>query len=276
MDKLKQKIIAEIKALHEDGMRVLARAAEETKEPPPPEPKPRRSRVRKLDDSEIQKKAEAGPSFMVDYQSWYTRALPAIRQLLPERYEEFCHLYKLDTRPKSHDYASYTISDYLLGLKLVHEFLGYDLVDHRGALISKLGQQVTILGSAIHRIESILSDIEGLIQAHLFERELSAAGDLLKKGYLRAAGVVAGVTLEAHLAKVCADHGIKFRKASPTISDFNEELRKADVIDVPVWRHIQRLGDIRNMSAHSKEREPRSDEVEDLIVGTEKIIATIS
>jgi hypothetical protein len=44
---------------------------------------------------------------------------------------------------------------------------------------------------------------------------------------------------------------------------------------LPTWRLIQRLGDIRNLSAHSKEREPTKDEIEDMIRGCEKLIAEV-
>jgi hypothetical protein len=77
------------------------------------------------------------------------------------------------------------------------------------------------------------------------------------------------------ISKVCSNHGIKFRKKNPTISDYNEELKKEDIIDLPTWRRIQRLGDIRNLSAHSKEREPTKDEIEDMIRGCEKQIAEV-
>ena len=110
----------------------------------------------------------------------------------------------------------------------------------------------------------------------MFENEIIAAKDLLSKKYNRAAGALAGVTLEIHLAKVCEAHNIKFRKQHPTISDFNEELKKSDLIDTPTWRLIQRLGDIRNLSVHSKEREPTKDEVEDLIKGIEKLIGELN
>ncbi|HEX8503790.1 MAG TPA: hypothetical protein VF630_00355, partial [Hymenobacter sp.] len=93
--------------------------------------------------------------------------------------------------------------------------------------------------------------------------------------HIRVSGALAGVTLEIHLKKVCINHGVIFKKAHPTITDFNEELKKNEMIDVPTWRLIQRLGDIRNMSVHSKDREPTADEVEDLIRGCEKLIAEL-
>ena len=35
------------------------------------------------------------------YQTWYTRALPAVRQLLPDRYTEFQEQYKIDSLVKT-------------------------------------------------------------------------------------------------------------------------------------------------------------------------------
>ncbi|HEY6729754.1 MAG TPA: hypothetical protein VI039_01885 [Solirubrobacterales bacterium] len=47
------------------------------------------------------------------------------------------------------------------------------------------------------------------------------------------------------------------------------------MIDVPRWREIQRLGDIRNLCGHAAEREPTAEEVEELIAGTEKVVTSI-
>ena len=47
------------------------------------------------------------------------------------------------------------------------------------------------------------------------------------------------------------------------------------VIDVPTWRQIQRLGDIRNLCDHNKGREPTKKELEELVDGVEKITKTL-
>jgi hypothetical protein len=65
------------------------------------------------------------------------------------------------------------------------------------------------------------------------------------------------------------------RKAHPTISDFTDLLKTASVLDVPSWRQLQRLGDIRNLCDHNKQREPTKDEVVELIDGTEKLCKTL-
>jgi len=58
-------------------------------------------------------------------------------------------------------------------------------------------------------------------------------------------------------------------------SDYNDVLKNAGVIDVPTWRQIQYLGDIRNLCDPHKEREPTQQEVEELIKRVEKITKTL-
>jgi len=208
------------------------------------------------------------------YHEWYSKSTLVIRQLLPSRLEEFQKLYINEKRDnKDISYITYYISDYFLGLRLTKGWEKEEIIDPFSAFSSKMEQQIEILNSCLGTIDSKLVDIEGFLQAELFDTELETAKDLLKKKHIRVAGALAGVTLEVHLNKVCQNHSIKFRKQNPTISDFNESLKKNEIIDVPTWRLIQRLGDIRNLCVHSKDREPTIDEVEDLIRGCEKLIA---
>ncbi len=210
------------------------------------------------------------------YQKWFTKSYNVVKQILPDRYSEFYVLYKDEKRKKNDiDYLTYTISDFFLGVNILRTFdrIG---VDSFKAFQSKIEIQITILESCNELIDSKLADIEGVLQYELFENELQAAKDLLKKKYNRTSGALAGITLEIHLAKVCSNHNITFRKKNPTISNFNEELKNNSIIDITTWRLIQRLGDIRNLSVHSKEREPKADEVEDLIRGCEKLISELN
>lgn len=211
------------------------------------------------------------------YQKWFTKAYNVVKTLLPDRHQEFYILYKDEKRKNNEiDFLTYTISDYFLGLVITRGWEKAEVVNPFSAFSSKMEIQLTIIDSCYDLLDSKLADIQGILQYELFENELQAAKDLLNKKYNRAAGALAGVTLEIHLSKVCETHNIKFRKQHPTISDFNEELKKSDLIDVPTWRLIQRLGDIRNMSVHSKEREPTKDEIQDLIKGIEKLIGELN
>lgn len=118
-------------------------------------------------------------------------------------------------------------------------------------------------------------DIRQLVQADLFESELESAGALAKGGFARAAGAVAGVVLEKHLRQVCDNHGIKVSKKNPTIGDLNDLLKQSEVMEVPQWRFIQHLGDLRNLCDHDKKVEPTREQVSDLITGVAKVAKTL-
>jgi hypothetical protein len=83
------------------------------------------------------------------------------------------------------------------------------------------------------RFESSLFEIRQLVQADLFDSELEAAEELAKNKFTRAAGAVAGVVLERHLTEACGNHAINIAKKAPGISDLNDALKDAAVIDVP-------------------------------------------
>ncbi|MEE8584557.1 MAG: hypothetical protein V3T83_06855 [Acidobacteriota bacterium] len=250
---MKTRLYKELAKLYNDGVEIRRKEAE-----------------KKQEGAEHQ-----GFDVEFEYQAWYSVSCRVIQQVLPDRYDEFVQLYKL-ARRKEIDFVTYTIKDYLLGLQVTRGQFKEEVVNPFAAFASKYKQQLFILKSALDRLKSRLADIEGVLQSDLFDGELASAEELLKKKHLRAAGVLAGVTLEAHLNTVFSNHQLKSRKKSPTISNYNDALKQDGVIDVPTWRYIQRLGDIRNLCAHSKDREPRPKEVEDMIVGTKKIIAELN
>ena len=137
------------------------------------------------------------------------------------------------------------------------------------------GNRLNIVKAVRARFESSLFDIRQLVQADLFDSELESAGALANSGFTRAAGAVAGVVLEKHLGQVCDNHGIKVSKREPTIGDLNDLLKKSEVMEVPQWRFIQRLGDLRNLCGHDKKVEPTKEHVADLIEGVEKVVKTL-
>ena len=109
----------------------------------------------------------------------------------------------------------------------------------------------------------------------MFDSEIDAARELCKKGFYRAAGAICGVVIEKHLGEVCVQREIKANKKNPAINDYNQLLKDNDVIDIPTWRFIQRLGDLRNLCDHNKNEEPTKENINDLIDGTDKIIKTV-
>ncbi len=205
--------------------------------------------------------------FILNYEEWYTKALVLIKQLIPDRTQDFILLYSNPKR-KEINFGTYSISDALRGIHHTR-----DLYGPWTAALNVL-RQVKMLQACLDKFDSKIYSIQVVLQADIFDSEIETAKHLLKMGFLRAAGAICGVVLEKHFSGVCHTREIVTKKKNPTITDFNDAL-KDNVYDTVEWRRVQRLGDIRNLCDHSKEREPNKDEVEELISGTEQVIKTI-
>ena len=211
------------------------------------------------------------PSFNDEYQVWYSEAKALVRQLIPDRLADLTRHYEKPKSRKGITNENYTIEDYLQGINAT---LGIREVAGPHAAISRFHQQLSIVRSMQKRFKSSLFDIRQLAQADLFDSELDAAKELAKNKFARAAGALAGVVLERHLKEVCDNHGLTIRKRNPHISDLNDALKNENIIDLPQWRFIQHLGDLRNMCAHDKNAEPKTHQVEDLLAGVSKVTKT--
>lgn len=211
------------------------------------------------------------PDFRQNYQSWYSEALKCIMQLLPDRVEDFTRYYKPDKPRKDILHSNYTVSDYLQGVTITR--MGDVIVDPISA-VTAFYQQVKMVEAIQKRFESSLFDIRTLVQADLFDDELDSADTLNHSGYGRGGGALAGVVLEGHLAAVCENHKVTPPRNS-TISRLNDLLKDADVIDVPTWRFIQHLGDLRNLCDHKRSADPTMEQMRELIAGVRKITKTV-
>lgn len=80
-----QRIKEELSVLYNEGVGILLDEVEGENK-----------KRKKQEKEDIQ---EPLPTIM-RYQSWYTKALPIVRQLIPERYQEFQEQYKLEKRKK--------------------------------------------------------------------------------------------------------------------------------------------------------------------------------
>jgi hypothetical protein len=230
-------------------------------EAPPPESK--------LDLTNLTTK----PNFGAKYQAWYSPALRVVEQLLPDRYDTFRGMYRLDRR-KQMDVETYGISDYISGLKVTRGYPSEPAFDIRSVAMRKFEQQIAIVRTAEVRLDSILTDIGRTLQAALLDDEISTARTLLGSGHLRSAGVVAGVVLEAQLKRLLADHKVSLRKKA-LLSNLNDALKDATVYGFPQWRQIQYLADIRNLCAHKSDGDPTRDEVDGLINEVDKVVRTV-
>jgi predicted nucleic acid-binding protein len=217
---------------------------------------------------------KALPSFTGQYQTWYSEALAVIKQLLPDRVPDFTRHYEKPKSRKQITWENYHLEDYLQGLKVTRGYEKEVVVD-TSAAIPRFQQQLSILEATKQRFESSLFDIRQLVQADLFDSELDAARELAKQRFGRAAGAVAGVLLEKHLAQVCDAHAVKISKKNPTIADFNDALKNSNVIETAQWRFNQHLADLRNLCDHNKKVEPTPEQIQDLLDGVAKVMKTV-
>ena len=77
----------------------------------------------KLDKEHAELKKKVNRLFEKDYQSWYTESCALIRQLVPERLAEFENLYKGEGRRKDINLMTYTIQDWLMGVRVTENIV---------------------------------------------------------------------------------------------------------------------------------------------------------
>mgnify|MGYP000849563802 CR=1 FL=1 len=198
-----------------------------------------------------------------EYQGWYTVASAFIKKILPSRLKEFDELYSTE--------EGYGIRKY---------FLDFPHEDDRGKkwrredMNVRLESQLSILNAVKKTIDSTLFNVTTVLQARMFKPGLEEAKHLLKNGFIRCAGALAGVTLEQHLEQVTKNHEVLIGKKKPGIGDFNKSLYSEKVYDSALLKKIEWLADIRNKCDHA-DTEPTSDEVKKLIEETEEITKTV-
>ncbi len=225
------------------------------------------------DDKVFESVKKTMPNFTREYQSWYSEAKVLIKQLLPDRIDDFVRYYEKPKSRKNVSFENYRIEDYLQGLVIS---FGDKIRVNKNSAIPHFVQQLAIVTALKERFESSLFDIRLHLQAEMFDDELEAASYLLQNKFLRAAGAMAGVVLERHLNQVCVNHTVALgKKKNLTISDLNDALKASSVIDTADWRRIQLLGDIRNKCDHAKTPEPTGEEVTELIEGVKKVTKTL-
>jgi hypothetical protein len=214
------------------------------------------------------------PVFAQEYQIWYSAAQAVIRQFLPGRLQDFINLYEQPKGRKEIRPDNYVIEDYL---KKVIITTGFDkkIIASPPDAIAVFQQQVNILNAVFDRLDNSLFEIRQVLQAELLDQELQVARQLAKGQFIRSAGALCGVILEKHFNELCHVHHIKVSKKNMLIKDYNELLKKHEVYAFETWRFIQYLGDLWDLSCRNKKEMPTSDEVNDLIDGTEKLIKTI-
>ena len=214
------------------------------------------------------KEQEAEP-FEVAYQRWYSRALPLMKQLAPERYAEFQIYYHGDPKLLWAQAGCYAIQDYIRGRESA-----CDGFDSRKETVHRFTSQLAILKSVADRLPWMALDTEDQAARSLQLSELEAARDLIKISE-RAAGALAGVVLATYLQRLAARHKLKLRKQSPPARELVEALKEARVLDVPAWSQATWLAEIHERCRKAEGEAPTKLQVRDLIDGTHWLITNV-
>jgi hypothetical protein len=199
-------------------------------------------------------KEKLSEKFKLDYQGWYSSCCALLeRNYNKERASEFKSEY--ENNIKKIMSSNYITRD--------EEYVFIDSFEH----------QASILNALPLYLEQRLYDIELTVASMLMDDELLEAEYLLKKGFVRAAGALAGVVLERHLKMKCDKNEPKLKyPKNATIGKLSDILKENNMLDIPEWRKIQYLGDIRNTCDHDKTIEPKKEEVADLISKVRELI----
>ena len=199
-------------------------------------------------------KKKLSEKFKLDYQDWYSSCCALLeRNYNKERTSEFKSEYEKNIKT-------------ILSTNYITQDAEYEFID-------SFKHQASILNALPLYLEHRLSVIELTVASILMDDELLEAEYLLKKGFIRAAGALAGVVLERHLKMRCDKNEPKLKyPKNATISQLSDILKGNNLLDIPEWRKIQYLGDIRNKCDHDKKVEPKKEEVADLISKVKEMI----
>lgn len=194
------------------------------------------------------------------YQRWFSTAHQLVKMYLPEKEEEFVLYYN----------GSEEVGRGLMQLLQLRGTLptrNKKLIIE--SFISKFDLQRSILLSIPYVVEIKELNLRKLISADFVEEELEQAELLLKNGFHRASGVLAGVALEKYLKTLCIINNISFSKRD-TITPLAQKLYKANLIDITELKRIEYLSSIRNKCSHP--HEVTENEVKSLIEGVKQSI----
>ncbi len=212
-------------------------------------------------ESFFKKEGEYDRISLFEYQSWYTRAHSLIKQILPERLEEFQELYASDRDIyQKITVENYSIRDYILGLKVMDES-GKDVINYNVVFHNKFKNQLAILLSIRSQLDSILFNMPGILKIHFLKHILDATKSLFDKGGINVAGAFIESILKEILSSMCDKFNIKVNK-NTTIREYNVLLKNNKIIDIMTLQEAQKLENA--LEQYIKRKDSSSDKIDDL------------
>lgn len=117
--------------------------------------------------------------------------------------------------------------------------------------LEDLAESFAVLTSIKENIDlGLISDVKHLYESNLFSNLVNQGLELLTKGYRAAAAIYGRISIENAIRGLCDSNDIQQREK---VSDMLVELRRIQIIDLPLERTIQAKYDIGTMAAHGRE-----------------------
>jgi hypothetical protein len=213
----------------------------------------------------------AFPHLTIKYEIWYTKALRVVQLLVPERLEDFVSAYKKENSDGV-SYSSYTIQDYLLGIKGNHSpkaELNPELLFQRLIL-----RQVGILSSALQD-KPVPEETPGsLPEVELYNRELDKAQKLFGMGKKLPAGIIAGVILESYLKWLWKKRNLRIDANQYSLREINDFLLRFESYQHSTAFRIKELISLAESCLDPQKKNPSKSEIEDLIARVRKVLGS--
>lgn len=206
-------------------------------------------------------------NIIAEYENWYSSAYIIIQNYLPERETDFKKSYE-------HIFSGINLARYASsgGSIPTSEFaIEANAITARAR--SSFQSQTAILESLPNALEIKALRLDKLISAEIFSDEIEQANEFFDKGYIRAAGVVAGVALERYLNNLVRDN-MKICESEKrlTIVPLAQKLKEMELIDAEEVKKLTWLSGIRNQCAHDTGPAPKKETVKDLIDHVQRLI----
>jgi len=150
-------------------------------------------------------------------------------------------------------------------------------IDDPDSLYESITGIISVLKSLKIAFESnLLSEINELIHADIFNDFLEMAEYLLSEGYKDSAAVMVGGVLEDHLKKLCQKNSIPIIKSDGTpikTNQLNSDLYNAKIYNRGDNKNITAWLEIRNNAAHAKYSEYSEEQVKISLQGIRDFIS---
>lgn len=208
------------------------------------------------------------------YVAWYTKARRLIGNTSPGDLKHFDELYRVEDEKNPSTIAhffSYPKDQHWNDSSKHYYFSRND--SHFRHFKTNFSAQIAIVEAIPQGLEFEKIKLSQLLARDLLTDELNQAGELLDKGFIECAGMLAGVALERQLKVIC-DNSIPLVVYSDkdTLGDLNNKL-KTIYIDPSDYSRIDALRITRNRCSHDPgTKPPLKKDVETMIIDTENFI----